>query len=118
VTRGRAMALAYGDADRAYLPGIGTLQRRNSLPGKLGSSGNSCLVGWNLRHACHCGTRAVAAETPNLASNRSVQPALHRREQVLGCLRKVTVFPHVFANLCLRGVHTMFNTLQDTLYAR
>jgi hypothetical protein len=35
------MALACRTAGRAYLPGIGTVQRRNSLPGKLGSSGNS-----------------------------------------------------------------------------
>src|SRR5260370_24331637 len=48
VSHGRAMALARRKADRAYLPGIGTLQRRISLPGKLGSSGNSGLECYSL----------------------------------------------------------------------
>jgi hypothetical protein len=53
-----------------------------------------------------------------LASNRSVQSALHRCEQVLSCLREITVFPHVFPNLRFCGVHTVLYLLQDMLDAR
>ncbi len=52
VNRSRAMALACRKADRAYLPAIGISQRRNSLPGKLGSSANSGLE-WPQNRASH-----------------------------------------------------------------
>lgn len=48
MNRSRAMTLAGQKADRAYPPCIGIFQRRNALPGKLGSSGKQVRNGHRI----------------------------------------------------------------------